>query len=173
MRRVRCGSPQAIGASFAPPDRQVIMVGGNSGFQAPIQNIVTATMYERPINCFILNNGCYKFIEFEEASHDGNVASETRFLNPDYAALAETCHCKGISVSEYSDLLPTVQEALAHDGPCIMDCHVDPNALMIPPAVTPHMAANYMKSEIKSWFAPPSAEMQHLAAQADVEATGL
>jgi len=166
------GMPQAIGASFAAPDRQVIMIGGDGGFQMSIQDIVTAAMYERPIKCFILNNGCYKFIEFEEASHDGNVASGTRFLNPDYAKLAEACHCTGISVGEYSELMPAVQKALAHDGPVIVDCHVDPDALMIPPAVTAHMAANYMKSEIKSWFAPPSAEIQHLAAQAEAEAVG-
>lgn len=165
--------PQAIGASFAAPDRQVIMIGGDGGFQMSIQDIVTAAMYERPIKCFILNNGCYRFIEFEEATHDGNVASGTRFLNPDYAKLAEACHCTGISVSEYGDLMPAVQEALAHDGPVVVDCHVDPDALMIPPAVTPHMAANYMKSEIKSWFAPPSPEIRALAAQAEAEAIGL
>ena len=166
------GMPQAIGASFAAPDRQIIMIGGDGGFQMSIQDLVTAAMYERPIKCFILNNGCYKFIEFEEASHDGNVAAGTKFLNPDYAALAEACHCKGISVSEYADLMPAVQEALAHDGPVVVDCHVDPDALMIPPAVTAHMAANYVKSEIKSWFAPPTSEVLHLAKQAEKEAAG-
>ena len=163
------GMPQAIGAAFAEPDRQIIMIGGDGGFQMSIQDLVTAAMYDRHIKCFVLNNGCYKFIEFEEASHDGNVASGTRFLNPDYAALAEACHCKGISVNEYDDLLPAVKEALAHDGPVVVDCNVDPEALMIPPAVTAGMAANYVKSEIKSWFAPPSAEILHLAAQAEKE----
>ena len=97
------------------------------------------------------------------------MASGTQFLNPDYAKLAESCHCKGISVGEYSELMPAVQEALAHDGPVIVDCHVDPDALMIPPAVTPHMALNYMKSEIKGWFAPPTDEIKHLASQAEAE----
>ena len=162
--------PQAIGASFAEPDRQVVMIAGDGGFQMSIQDIVTAAMYERPIKCFILNNGCYKFIEFEEASHDGNPASGTRFLNPDYAKLAEACHCKGISVGTYDELMPAVEEAMAYDGMVIVDCHVDPEALMIPPAVTTHMALNYMKSEIRSWFAPPSPEMVHLASQAEAEA---
>jgi thiamine pyrophosphate-dependent acetolactate synthase large subunit-like protein len=135
-----------------------------------IQDLVTAAMYERPIKCFVLNNGCYKFIEFEEASHDGNPAAGTKFLNPDYAKLAEACHCKGISVNEYDDLMPAVKEALAYDGPVVVDCRVDPDALMIPPAVTTHMALNYMKSEIRSWFAPPSAEIKALAAQAEAEA---
>jgi pyruvate oxidase len=164
------GMPQAIGASFAAPDRQVVMIAGDGGFQMSISDIVTAAMYERPIKCFILNNGCYKFIEFEEASHDGNPASGTRLLNPDYAMLAEACHCKGISVNQYDELMPAVEEAMAYDGPVIVDCHVDPEALMIPPAVTAHMALNYMKSEIKSWFAPPSPEIKHLAAEAEAEA---
>ncbi len=156
------GMPQAMGASFAAPDKQVVMIAGDGGFQMSIQDLVTAAMYERPIKCFILNNGCYKFIEFEEASHDGNVASGTKFLNPDYAALAESCHCKGLSVSEYDDLLPAIEAAFAHDGPVVVDCNVDPEALLIPPAVTPHMAANYVKSEIKSWFTPPSDDAKRL-----------
>ncbi len=167
------GMPQAIGASFAAPDRQVVMIGGDGGFQMSIQDLVTAAMYQRPIKCFILNNGCYKFIEFEEASHDGNPAAGTEFLNPDYAKLAEACHCKGLSVNQYDELMPTVQEALAHDGPVVVDCRVDPDALMIPPAVTAHMALNYMKSEIRSWFAPPSPEIRALAAQAEAENRGL
>ena len=157
------GMPQAIGASFAAPDRQVVMIAGDGGFQMSIQDLVTAAMYERPIKCFVLNNGCYRFIEFEEASHDGNVASGTKFLNPDYAALAEACFCKGISVSEYDDLMPAIEAAFAHDGPVVVDCNVDPDALLIPPAVTPHMAANYVKSEIKSWFTPPSDDAKRLA----------
>jgi thiamine pyrophosphate-dependent acetolactate synthase large subunit-like protein len=164
------GMPQAIGASFAAPERQIIMIGGDGGFQMSIQDLVTAAMYQRPIKCFILNNGSYKFIEFEEASHDGNPASGTELLNPDYAALAESCHCKGISVGEYDELMPAVKEALAYDGPVVVDCHVDPDALLIPPAITAHMAMNYMKSEIRSWFAPPSHEIQMLAAQAEAEA---
>ena len=169
------GMPQAIGASFAAPDTQVVMIAGDGGFQMSIQDLVTAAMYERPIKCFILNNGCYRFIEFEEASHDGNVASGTKFLNPDYAALAEACHCKGISVSEYDDLLPAIEAAFAHDGPVVVDCNVDPDALLIPPAVTPHMAANYVKSEIKSWFTAPSDDAKRLAdlaAKHEQESTG-
>ncbi len=157
---------QAIGCAFAAEDRQVIMIGGDGGFQMSIQDLVTAAMYNRPIKCFVLNNGCYRFIEFEEASHDGNVASGTRFLNPDYAALAEACHCTGISVGQYDDLLPAVEQALAHDGPVVVDCHVDAQALLFPPAVTPHMAANYVKSEIKSWFSPPPPDVVRLAEQA-------
>ncbi|MAB83101.1 MAG: hypothetical protein CMJ24_06660 [Phycisphaerae bacterium] len=156
------GMPQAIGASFAAPDTQVVMIAGDGGFQMSIQDLVTAAMYERPIKCFVLNNGCYRFIEFEEASHDGNVAAGTKFLNPDYAALAEACFCKGISVGEYDDLLPAIEAAFAHDGPVVVDCHVDPDALLIPPAVTPGMAANYVKSEIKSWFTAPSDDAKRI-----------
>ena len=87
-----------------------------------------------------------------------------KFLNPDYAALAEACFCKGISVSEYDDLLPAIEAAhFADDGPVVVDCNVDPDALLIPPAVTPHMAANYVKSEIKSWFTAPSDDAKRLA----------
>ena len=59
--------------------------------------------------------------------------------------------------------MPAIEAAFAHDGPVVVDCNVDPDALLIPPAVTPHMAANYVKSEIKSWFTPPSDDAKRLA----------
>ncbi|MCH2141688.1 MAG: thiamine pyrophosphate-binding protein [Phycisphaerales bacterium] len=158
---------QAIGASMACPGRQVVLIAGDGGFQMSLPDIVTAAMYRCPIKCFVLNNGAYRFIEFEEASHDGNVASGTRLLNPDYAKLMESCHGKGLSVFEYGDIKPNFQAAFEHDGLALVDCHCDPLATLIPPAVTPHMAANYVKSEIKSWFTPPSEEVQRLRALAE------
>ena len=153
---------QAIGASLACPGRQVVLIAGDGGFQMCLPDIVTAAMYGCPIKCFILNNGAYRFIEFEEATHDGNVSSGTRLLNPDYAKLMESCHGKGLSVFEYADIKPNFAAAFEHDGLALVDCHCDPLAMLIPPAVTAGMAANYMKSEIKSWFTSPSEEVKRL-----------
>ena len=56
-----------------------------------------------------------------------------------------------------------VTQLLAPEGRgLVVDCTVDPAALLIPPAITPHMAANYVKSEIKSWFTPPSDDAKRL-----------
>jgi pyruvate dehydrogenase (quinone) len=155
---------QAIGASFAAPEKQVVLIAGDGGFQMGSQDLVTAAMYGRNIKCFILNNSTYRFIEFEQASHDGNAPAGTKFLNPDYVKLAEACHFKGFRIKNYSEIDSVIKEAMLHDGPVVVDCYVDPNALLIPPAVTPGMAFNFTKSVIKSWFKVSSDDEKRLEA---------
>ena len=142
---------QAMGAWFSSK-REVIVIAGDGGFSFSISDLVTAAMYGVPVKCFILNNSRFRFIEFEERSHDGNVPYGTKLLNPDFAAIAEASHCKGISVHNYKQLQAAVKEAFAYAGPVVVDCRIDPDALLIPPAVNAEMAYNYIKSEIKSWF---------------------
>lgn len=153
---------QGLGASMAVGKKEVIVIAGDGGFQFSINDLVTAAMYRVPLKCFILNNGAYKFIEFEEATHDGNVPYGTKLLNPDYAALAEASHCKGLSADSYSTLQACVKEAFAHDGPVIVDCKVNPDALLLPPAVNAKMAYNYVKSEIKGWFSTTPEEEKRI-----------
>ncbi len=154
--------PQAIGAYLATK-RQIAVIAGDGGIQFSINDFVTAALYGVPIKCFILNNASFKFIEFEERTHDGNAPSGTKLLNPDFEALAEASFCKGISAKKYNELKSAVKEAFAHNGAVIVDCRVDPDALLIPPAVNAQMAYNYLKSEIKSWFTTDSAVEQKIA----------
>lgn len=148
---------QAFGAYMATK-RAVAVIAGDGGFQFSINDLVTAAMYGVPVKCFILNNGTFKFIEFEERSHDGNVPSGAKLLNPDFAALAEASHCKGIRADTFGELVEAAQEAFAYDGPVVVDCRVDSDVPLIPPALTPKMAYNYLKSEFKSWFTIPAEE---------------
>lgn len=154
--------PQAIGGILAEPNKQTLVVAGDGGFQMSIADLVTAAMYQLPIKCFILNNSSYWFIENEEATHDGNVAAGTKLLNPDYEKLAEACHCKGLTIRNASELDSKLQEAFNHDGPVVVNCLIDPNIMLIPPALTKDMVKHYLKSEIKSWFTAPSDDEKRL-----------
>ena len=157
---------QAMGA-YLGTGRPVAVLAGDGGFQFSISDLVTAAMHGIPVKCFILNNGIFKFIEFEERAHDGNVASGAHLLNPDYAALAKASHVKGLSADNCGELREAVEAAFAHDGPVVVDCHIDPDTFLFPPAVSPKMAFNYVKSEFKSWFTPSSEEEQRIKALAE------
>ncbi|MDD7804862.1 MAG: thiamine pyrophosphate-binding protein [Endozoicomonas sp. (ex Botrylloides leachii)] len=154
--------PQAIGGAFAYPEKQTVVIAGDGGFQMSVSDLITAAMYELPIKVIILNNSRYWFIENEEASHDGNVPSGTRFVNPDYKLLAESCYFKGFTVQHPSDLAGALRTAMSDSGPALINIHVDPDVFLIPPALTPPMVAHYMKSQIKSWFTPPSDDAERL-----------
>lgn len=142
---------QAVGAWFAT-GREIVVIVGDGGFPYSMTDLVTAALYEVPIKCFVLNNGSFRFIEFEERSHDGNVPFGTKLLNPDFAAVAEASYCKGLKAKNYTELKQAVSDAFAHDGPVVVDCFCNPDVLLIPPAVNTKIAYNYLKSQIKSWF---------------------
>lgn len=152
---------QAVGANLATK-RPVAVIAGDGGFQFSISDLVTAVMYDVPVKCFILNNDILKFIEFEERSHDGNVSSGVKLLNPDYAKLAESSHCKGFKADSYGELVEAAKSAFEHDGPAVVDCRIDPDTTLFPPAVSPKMAMNYLKSEFKSWFSTTSDEEKRI-----------
>lgn len=152
--------------AYLATGRPVAVIAGDGGLQFSISDLVTAAMYDIPVKCFMLNNGMFKFIEFEERSHDGNVPSGAHLLNPDFAALAEASYCKGITAQTFGELREAAESAFAHDGPVVVDCRIDPDTFLFPPAVSPKMAINYLKSEFKSWFTPSSEEEQRIAALA-------
>jgi thiamine pyrophosphate-dependent acetolactate synthase large subunit-like protein len=152
---------QAIGANLVTK-RPVVVIAGDGGFQFSINDLVTAAMYNVPVKCFILNNSTLKFIEFEERAHDGNVPSGVKLLNPDYAALADASHCKGMKADTYEELINAAKMAFMHDGPVVVDCRIDPDITLLPPAVSPKMALNYLKSEFKSWFTTTSEEEKRI-----------
>jgi thiamine pyrophosphate-dependent acetolactate synthase large subunit-like protein len=154
---------QAFGAYMAT-NREVVVIAGDGGFQFSISDLVTAPMYGVPLKCFILNNSTLKFIEFEERSHDGNVPSGVKLLNPDYAALAEASHCKGLRAATFGELVEAAEAAFAHDGPAVVDCRIDPDTFLFPPALSPKMAFNYLRSEFKSWFTTTTEEEERIAA---------
>lgn len=143
---------QAMGASFEEPNRPIVLIAGDGGFQMSIADLITAKMYKRPLHCFILNNSTYGFIEFEERSHDGNIPSGTRFLNPDYAALAKSHGAQGFTVRTKNELESVLEEIKEVKDLIIIDCIIDQETFLIPPAIKASMAKNYINSEIKSWF---------------------
>jgi tartronate-semialdehyde synthase len=49
--------PASIGAKVARPDKQVVMVVGDFGFQFCMEELPTAVMYNIPLVCIVLNNG--------------------------------------------------------------------------------------------------------------------
>tara|TARA_R110000868_G_scaffold84822_4_gene238906 strand:+ start:2921 stop:4609 length:1689 start_codon:yes stop_codon:yes gene_type:complete len=143
------GMPAAIGCQFAEPDRQVIAICGDGGFQMSMPDFSTAVKYNLPIKIFILNNFAYHFIELEQMS-EGVALSYTKLNNPDYAKLAEAFGGVGFTAKKPSEVEGVIRAALACDKPTIVDIHVDENELIIPNKITADMIMSFTKSTIKT-----------------------
>jgi pyruvate dehydrogenase (quinone) len=55
--------------------------------------------------------------------------------NPDFALVAQAMGIKGFTVTEPGDVRQAISDALAFDGPALLNVFTDPNALAMPPKI--------------------------------------
>ena len=126
--------PQAIGAQLAFPDRQVISLSGDGGFAMMMGDILTIYQYNLPVKLVVYNNGSLGFVAME-MKVIGMPPFGTELKNPNFAKMAEAIGIKGIRVEKSEDVLRAIEEALAHDGPVLIDVLTNPTELAMPPKI--------------------------------------
>jgi pyruvate dehydrogenase (quinone) len=128
--------PQAIGAQLPDRDRQVISISGDGGFAMLMGEFLTLLQYDLPVKVVLFDNGSLAMVELEMLVA-GLQPYQTRLVNPDFAALARAAGATGIRVEDPADVRDGLREALAIPGPALVDVVTDPNALSMPPKITP------------------------------------
>ncbi len=114
------GFAGAMGAWAAQTGRQVVSVSGDGGFGQYAMELTTAAKYGMNITHVLLNNGELGKISKEQRSADLDVW-QTSLQNPNFASFADNCGARGFRVEHAGQLGPMLAEALAHDGPCLVD----------------------------------------------------
>lgn len=145
------GLPYAIASQFTYPNRKIVALCGDGGFQMSIADLPTAVMYQLPIIFIIYNNSAYQFIELEEQG-EGNPPFGTHFYNPDYAKLAEAHGAIGLNVNEQGDIANALTQAFGADRPVVIDVKVNPDELIIPPIFQAQKVFNFTKAMVREWF---------------------
>ncbi len=124
------GFPAAMGAWAATRDhdafrgRKVISVSGDGGFGQYAMEFTTAVKYGMDITHILLNNGQLGKISKEQQAGEWPVW-ETQLSNPSFAAFARLCGGYGTRVTEAADLESVIGEALATDGPSLVEIMTD------------------------------------------------
>ncbi|MEM7364815.1 MAG: thiamine pyrophosphate-dependent enzyme, partial [Pseudomonadota bacterium] len=122
--------PAALGAYSATQTEprfrhhSVISVSGDGGFAQYLADFTTAVKYGMNITHFLLNNNELGKISKEQMAGEWQVW-QTSLHNPSFAAFAELCGGKGITVSTPDAVGPAIREALDHDGPTIVEFMTD------------------------------------------------
>ncbi len=134
--------PQAIGAQLAFPERQVISLSGDGGFTMLMGDLLTLAQYDLPIKLVVYNNSTLGMVKLEM-----RVAGYEDFgvdvKNTNFAKMAEAVGIRGIRVENSGDLKSSLQAALRHNGPVLVDVVTDPNALAMPPKIDAKEVAGY------------------------------
>lgn len=126
--------PQAIGASLAFPDREVVALCGDGGISMLLGDMATIAQYKLPVKLIVFNNrnlGMVK-LEMEVA---GLPDWETDMVNPDFSRVALSMGIPGYNVSKPEEVVSTLTKAFLMTGPVLVNVMTDPNALAMPPRI--------------------------------------
>ncbi len=118
------GYPAAVGAWAAAPERPIFAVTGDGGFAQYMAELLTAVKHGMNITHVLLNNGQLGKISKEQRAGDWDVW-QTSLHNPDFSRYAEVCGAFGVRVTEASALDDALMDAIAHDGPALVEVMTD------------------------------------------------
>jgi len=124
--------PQAIGAAFARPGKQVIAFCGDGGLSMMMGDLMTIVQYHLPVKIIVFNNRSLGMVKLE-MEVAGIPDRETDMLNPDFAKLAEAMGMPGITIRDSEEVKPGLEKAFLQEGPILVTIQTDPNALAMPP----------------------------------------
>ena len=144
------GLPYAIGIQHAFPGRQVIAYVGDGGFAMLMAEFLTAVRAGLPIKVIVNNNNSLGQILWEQMVL-GYPEHGVRFPAPvaDFAAWATACGGYGAKVDNPKKVEGAIKDALAFNGPALVDIDVDPNEPPLPGKVAYDQAKKFAQAFVK------------------------
>ena len=119
--------PAAMGAWAAVGDhRPIVSISGDGGFGQYAMELTTAVKYDMDITHVLLNNSQLGKISKEQRAGHWDVW-QTSLHNPDFAAYANLWGALGLQVTSPDQLDDTLQTALSHLGPALVEIICDPD----------------------------------------------
>ncbi|MFO7800157.1 biosynthetic-type acetolactate synthase large subunit [Rhodohalobacter sp.] len=121
------GFPAAIGAALAQPDRDVVCITGDGGFQMCSFELATAVEYKIPVKIAIMNNNCLGMVRQWQQLFFENRTSYSVFgkNNPDFVKMAEAYGAVGMRATYPDQMQDVLKKAMAiKKGPVLMDFSV-------------------------------------------------
>jgi acetolactate synthase-1/2/3 large subunit len=116
--------PAAIGAKLGAPERTVIAVIGDGGFQMTIQELGTLFQTKAAVKILILNNEFLGMVrQWQELFFDRRYAY-TEMQNPDFVRIASGYGIEGSTVKEREKLSDALDGMLHHPGSYLLEVMV-------------------------------------------------
>ncbi|HSP80702.1 MAG TPA: thiamine pyrophosphate-dependent enzyme, partial [Myxococcaceae bacterium] len=120
------GLPFAIGAQQAFPKRQVVAFVGDGALSMMMGDLVTLCQHRLPVKIIVLKNNTLGLIKWEQMVFLGNPEYGVDLAPIDFVKVAEACGLKGFRIEKPRHCRETLREALAYEGPALVEAVVDP-----------------------------------------------
>ena len=121
------GLPAAVGAKIAAPDRQVVAVVGDGGFQMSLYELGTISYNDLNIIIVLFNNSRLGMVRELQDRFYGKCNAVDLDRNPDFIKLCDAYRIKGLRITNDSELEDAFEKAIQHKGPFLLECVVDPD----------------------------------------------
>lgn len=116
--------PAAIGAKFGAPDRTVVAIIGDGGFQMTIQELGTIMQSGVNVKILILNNRFLGMVrQWQQLFHDKRY-SFVDIVSPDFVQVAKGYRISGNSIDKREDLKAALKTMLDHDASYLLEVMV-------------------------------------------------
>ena len=117
--------PAALGAKMGTPEREVVAVIGDGGYQMTIQELGTIFQTQAAVKIVVLNNEFLGMVrQWQQLFFDKRYAS-TEMVNPDFVAIAKGYYLDAQKVDKRENLDAAVAEMIASDKPYFLEVCVE------------------------------------------------
>jgi acetolactate synthase I/II/III large subunit len=148
------GLPAGMGAKVGCPDKAVWIVDGDGSLQMTIQELATLVQDQINVKIAILNNGYLGMVrQWQDLFYKKNYVA-TPLSCPDFVKIAEAYCIAGMRVTRREEVKGAIEQAMAHDGPFLIDFMVEPEENvfpMVPPGAANIEFLDQPKKEVSSW----------------------
>jgi acetolactate synthase-1/2/3 large subunit len=127
------GFPAAMGAQVAFPDRQVIAIVGDGGFQMTLPDLATVSENGIPVKIVVVNNRSLGMVrQWQHMFFDNHYCDVGLGRVPDFTKLAEAYGIRAAKVERRVDLKAALADFLSGCEPALLDVRVDPDENVFP-----------------------------------------
>lgn len=126
------GLPAAFGAKWAHPDREVVAIIGDGGFQMTIQELGTIFQNKLPVKIIILNNNFLGMVRQWQQLFFEKRYSSTELINPDFIAIAKGFGINGKKITERKDLESSISELIDSKESFLLEIAVEKELNVFP-----------------------------------------
>jgi len=124
--------PAAIGAKMAAPNREVVAIIGDGGYQMTIQELGTIFQTKVPVKIVVLNNEFLGMVrQWQQLFFDKRYAS-TEMTNPDFVAIAKGYYVDAKRVTKREELGPAVEEMMKSKDAYFLEVCVEKEGNVFP-----------------------------------------
>ena len=123
--------PAALGAKLGAPDRQVVAVCGDGGFQMTMMELATMKQYNVPVKIVVLRNNVLGLVrQYQHFNYHNHYSVTNLGSSPKLEKIAEAYDMKYYRLDDDDKIQETLADFLADDTSALLECIIDPNEVV-------------------------------------------